>query len=168
MTWTKINYAIHRLQSRDVQRAEVPVVREYDATGRECPAQQFGVARTAPAALADIQNVAPFRPQRGDNFPVDVFIGQKGKVAEPHEFTSAETRTSFSRKCTAYRSASSTSSAARRGYARRMSSRPAPEAANSSRNSTLMRVPLMQGFPPNTSGLHTTRLNISNTFPFPQ
>ena len=151
----------NRFQSSDRQAAEITIMRYNDSIQRAGQSEQRGIFRALPSFLADIQHVASSGTQIGHNGWMDVLVRQKGELVKLQGATSAETNTSFSRKWTAYRSASSTSSDERWGYDRTMSSRLAPDATNSKRNSTLMRVPFRHGFPPRTFALHTIRSNMA-------
>src|SRR4051812_5541230 len=96
-----------------------------------------------------------------NNFGVKVLVGHVGQVLELQPASLSVMITSFFRDWAAKRTACSTSSGASCGYLRTISAIDPPLAMSSRINSTLIRVPLMQGLPASTAEFDVMRSNIA-------
>lgn len=116
--------------------------------------ENLGVRRSRETGLLGSGNVNAVAPQLCYDDLVQVLIGEKASFPEPH--TTVFDRTAgASIWRAAYSTACSMASVVSAGHPSRIRSTVAPLARSSRIWETLIRVSLMQGLPPNRSGLAT-------------
>lgn len=111
MSWAKEDYPDKRFETCNRQSAEITVVCEDHTILGICQLKQSNVVCPSKITTSHVDNIATLGLQFGYHVRVDILIRKPSEVFQLQRFTSAVIRTSFFKKCVAYRNDSSTSSA---------------------------------------------------------